>query len=60
MQINQAAPVAQRLQDDMKRPDTLLSILSVLQRSGALNTALNSVPVEVTETEVIDDESADE
>jgi hypothetical protein len=51
------------LQDDMKRPDTLLSILSVLQRSGALNTALNGAPGEQemeAEAEVIEVESADE
>lgn len=38
-QINNSAP-AERLQDNMKRPDTLLSVLSVLQRSGAFDTLL--------------------
>lgn len=62
MQINQSnSPVGQRMQEDMKRPDTLLSILSVLQRSGALNTALAGVPVdaEVADAEVIYDEPSD-
>ncbi len=61
MQINQGTPATQKLQEDMKRPDTLLSILSVLQRSGALNTALNSVPGENSEdAEVIEVEPSDD
>lgn len=65
MQINQiGTPVTQKMHEDMKRPDTLLSILAVLQRSGALNTALNGVPgddvVDITDEEVVEDESATE
>lgn len=52
----------QRLQEDMKKPGTLLSILSVLQRSGALDSALDSatkepIDVEAVTTEVIEDGS---
>lgn len=41
MQVNNVETrSAQQLQDDMKKPDTLLSILSVLQRSGAFDVRL--------------------
>jgi hypothetical protein len=62
MQVNNAgknSEAGQRLQEDMKKPDTLLSILSVLQRSGALDSALDSAakePIDV-DSEVIEDGS---
>lgn len=62
MQINNSgkgAEAEQRLQEDMKKPDTLLSILSVLQRSGALDSALDNAtkePIDV-DAEVIEDGS---
>lgn len=41
MQVNNVETRStQQLQDDMKKPDTLLSILSVLQRSGAFDVRL--------------------
>lgn len=60
-QINNSGS-EQRLQEDMKKPGTLLSILSVLQRSGALDSALDSatkepIDVEVATAEVIEDGS---
>lgn len=41
LQVNNETNVQRALADDMRRPDTLTSILSVLQRSGALDTTLN-------------------
>jgi hypothetical protein len=61
LQVNNAldSRPAQQLQEDMKKPDTLLSILSVLQRSGAFEVLLQkeaaNLPVDNTlQGEVID------
>ena len=55
MQVNnvESRPV-QRLQDDMKRPDTLLSILSILQRSGAFDVRLQQEAEKLPDGNVID------
>lgn len=42
MQVNNELRPEQQLQNNMKKPDTLLSVLSVLQRSGAFDTMLQS------------------
>lgn len=41
LQVNNETGVQRAFADDMKRPDTLTSILSVLQRSGALDATLS-------------------
>ena len=56
IQINDqrnSSPVERKLQGDMKDNANILSVLSILQRSGALQTALHSEIV--TDGEVIDD-----
>ena len=55
MQVNnvESRPI-QRLQDDMKKPDTLLSILSVLQRSGAFDVRLQQEAEKLPDGNVID------
>lgn len=47
---NQASSTEQQMQRDIKQPNTLLSILSVLQRSGALETAINAAEVQPSES----------
>ena len=42
MQVNNELQPEQQLQNNMKKPDTLLSVLTVLQRSGAFDTMLQS------------------
>lgn len=42
IQVNQSNS-SQQLQENLKKPDTLLGILSVLQRSGAFDTLIQSV-----------------
>lgn len=55
MQVNNVgSQSAQQLQDDMKKPDTLLSILSVLQRSGAFDVRLQKEAATLPEGEVIE------
>lgn len=56
MQINntQESRPQQQLQEDMKKPDTLLGILSVLQRSGAFDTLVQKEIAETSAAEVIE------
>jgi hypothetical protein len=61
MQVNTGVgdgAIVQQLQDNMKKPDTLLSVLSVLQRSNAFNTLLSQANKEAEEG-VIDIEPTD-
>lgn len=56
MQVNNESQSQRQLGDDMKRNDTLLSILSVLQRSGAFEVlAQKAIDEQEPNEEVVDD-----
>lgn len=60
MQVNNESRPAQQLQENMKKPDTLLGILSVLQRSGAFETLVQkTVAQDADSDDAISDNSSE-
>ena len=53
MQVNNELQPEQQLQNNMKKPDTLLSVLSVLQRSGAFDTMLQAAGQDIANDDTI-------